>query len=215
MNRTERRRIERLWQPEQALGQEGFRLIAGTDEAGRGPLAGPVVAGAVILPEGCLLEGINDSKRLRAEQREHLAEQISEQAIAWAVAVVEVHDIKRLNILGASQHAMRRALAELDPQPEAVLVDGRPVPELGFRQQALVKGDSRSISIAAASIMAKVERDRIMTELDETYPGYGFAQHKGYATTEHLQRLIELGPCPCHRQAFAPVAGLGQEAMRW
>jgi len=210
MDQAERERIRALWQPERALQREGFRLIAGMDEVGRGPLAGPVVAAAVILPQGCLIEGINDSKQLRADQRALLADEIAKQAIAVGVGAAGIREIKRLNILGASQQAMREALGKLDPQPEAVLVDGRPVPGINMHQQALIKGDSLSISIAAASIMAKVARDLIMEQMDELFPGYGFASNKGYATREHLEALAELGPCLLHRRAFAPVAGLAQ-----
>lgn len=205
-DQTEIARLEALWQPERMLLGRGWCPVAGVDESGRGPLAGPVVAGAVILPEGCLLASLNDSKLLTPAQREALETQILEMSLAVGMAVVEVEVIDRINILRASWNAMRQALRKLQVRPRAVLVDGWPVPRLGYKQVALVGGDRLSASVAAASILAKVARDRIMCQLDRQHPGYGFAQHKGYATPDHLERLSALGPCPVHRRSFAPVA---------
>lgn len=179
--------------------------IAGVDEAGRGPLAGPVVAAAVILDPARPIPGLADSKRLPARRREHLAERVRAQARAVAVAVVEADAIDRLNILQATLVAMRDAIAALRPAPCAVLVDGDRCPELDLPARAIVGGDACEPAIAAASIVAKVERDRIMTRLDGAHPGYGFGAHKGYGTRAHLEALHRLGPCAVHRRSFAPV----------
>jgi ribonuclease HII len=183
-------------------------LVAGVDEAGRGPLAGPVVASAVILPPRIRLSGVNDSKQLTAAAREAAYEVVVRKALAWAVAAVEVERIDCINILRATHEAMAAALQALDPAPDGALVDGLPVQGLPCPHQALVDGDALCTSIAAASIIAKVTRDRLMCELDARYPGYGLAQHKGYGTREHLRALRELGPSPCHRRSFRPVAEL-------
>jgi ribonuclease HII len=187
---------------------EGLHLIAGVDEAGRGPLAGDVVAAAVILPAQSSIEGLTDSKKLSAKQREHLYPLIRQQALAYAVARASVEEIDRLNILQASLLAMKRSVAALNRQPEFVYVDGNRCPEWEYPCQALIKGDSRIASIAAASILAKVERDDEMRDLDSRFPGYGLAQHKGYPTKLHLAALRELGPCEIHRKSFAPVKEL-------
>lgn len=202
-----------LWEPERRLLAEGFTLIAGIDEVGRGPLAGPVVAACVILPTSFDGDGINDSKQLTALQREKAFGRIRAGAIAIGLGLVEPAEIDRINILRASHVAMRLALAELGVAPDALLVDGLPVPGLSCgHQQALVGGDSLSISIAAASIVAKVTRDRIMCEYDPVYPAYGFARNKGYSSAFHLAALTQHGPCPLHRRSFAPV---GQCSMRF
>jgi ribonuclease HII len=167
-----------------------------------------VVASAVILPPRVRLPGINDSKQLSAAAREAAYEAVVRKAHAWAVAAVEVEEIDRINILRATHEAMAAALRALDPAPDGALVDGLPVTGLPCPHQALVDGDALCVSIAAASIVAKVTRDRLMCELDECYPGYGFAQHKGYGTRDHLRALRELGPSPCHRRSFRPVAEL-------
>jgi ribonuclease HII len=180
-------------------------VVAGVDEAGRGSLAGPVVAAAVILPPDCILPDVKDSKRLTPAARERLCLLIREAAVDVAVAVAAVEAVDALNVLRATHVAMRQALSRLSPTPDLALVDGLPVPELGFPQMAIVKGDCRSVSIAAASIIAKVERDRMMCELEARFPGYGFADHKGYGTQRHIQALRALGPCPAHRRSFAPV----------
>ena len=191
----------------------GLVRLAGLDEAGRGPLAGPVVAAAVMLPEIWLAAGmpdslkrLNDSKQLTENVRESLFESLqAESCIRTAVAVVDAPVIDKINILQATHRAMNEALAGLDPGPEHVLVDGRPVSTLSHPQTAVVKGDAKSFSIAAASILAKVTRDRLMVAYDETFPGYGFAGHKGYGTKAHLAAIESLGPCPLHRMSFAPL----------
>jgi ribonuclease HII len=194
------------WTAERAAWAEGWVRVAGVDEAGRGPLAGPVVAAAAILPREAELPGVLDSKCLDAAAREALYEVIRDRAIAWAVAVVDVEEIDRVNILRATHAAMSRALAQIEPLPCGALVDGMPVTGLPCPHRAIVDGDALSVSIAAASILAKVTRDRLMVDLDERYPGYGFARHKGYCTPAHFAALRRLGPSPIHRRSFAPVA---------
>jgi ribonuclease HII len=180
--------------------------VAGVDEAGRGPLAGPVVAAAVILPPDFDPAGIADSKKLSPAAREEAEARIRCEAIAVGVGVVEAEEIDRINILRATHRAMRLAVDALDPAPDCVLVDGLPVPGLHEDCEALVKGDGRCLSIAAASIVAKVFRDRLLCAYDRVYPPYGFARHKGYPAPEHLRALDLHGPCPIHRRSFAPVA---------
>lgn len=180
-------------------------LIAGVDEAGRGPLAGDVYAAAVILPPGHRLPGLDDSKRLGAARRETLAGLIREQALGWAVARATVEEIDRLNILQASLLAMRRAVDALSCVPEHVLVDGNRCPPWPYASQAIVGGDALVPAISAASVLAKVERDAAMCELERVFPGYGFAAHKGYPTAAHLAALARLGACSAHRRSFAPV----------
>ena len=180
--------------------------MAGVDEAGRGPLAGPVVAAAVILPQGFRHASLNDSKQLTAATRELLFVEITAHTgIRFAFSVVDVAEIDRINILRATHEAMRRAVAQLDPQPQHVLIDGLPVRPFSIAQTALVAGDTLSFSIAAASVIAKVTRDRIMVEHDAKFPGYDFARHKGYGTPQHLAALKKHGPCPIHRRSFLPV----------
>lgn len=184
--------------------------IAGVDEAGRGPIAGPVVAACVVLPKAHALKGIADSKQLSPAQREQLFRQIRQVAVAWAVGIASPREIERLNILQASLLAMRRAVLSLSLVPQRVLVDGKHlIPGVALPQQAVVDGDALEECIAAASIVAKVVRDRIMTELDRLYPQYGFAWHKGYATEVHLERLARFGACPAHRRTYTPVRQLG------
>jgi ribonuclease HII len=192
-------------------------LVAGVDEAGRGPLAGPVVAGAVILDPENPIDGLKDSKRLTALRRDILYAEIEEKALAWAVGRADVEEIDRINILQATMLAMQRAVAALQPAAEHALVDGNRCPDLACPAQAIVKGDSRVAAISAASIMAKVTRDREMLSLDVMYPGYGLAQHKGYPSKAHIQALENLGVSPVHRRSYAPVrrimeqqAGLSQ-----
>lgn len=180
-------------------------LLAGVDEVGRGPLAGPVVTAAVILDPVKPIEGLGDSKKLSEKKREELADIIKQRAIAWALGRAEVEEIDELNILHATMLAMQRAVAALDPQPEHALIDGNRCPELPCTSEAVVKGDSRVPVIAAASILAKVSRDREMVELDARYPGYGLANHKGYPTKLHIEALKELGVTPIHRRSFGPV----------
>ena len=189
------------------LTGSGYSIIAGIDEAGRGPLAGSVFASAVVLPAGFIPQGINDSKKLTPRVRERLHQQLtSEPDILWAVAKKNAAEIDLLNILRATHAAMRTAWELLEPRPDHVLIDGLPVPQFPCPQTALVGGDAISLSIAAASIIAKVERDREMEEMDRLYPEYGFAKHKGYPTAEHFAKLRLHGPCPIHRRSFAPVA---------
>ncbi|MCC6445074.1 MAG: ribonuclease HII [Armatimonadetes bacterium] len=198
------------WDHERRARLNGCLWIAGVDEAGRGPIAGPVMAAAVVLPFECSLDGLNDSKMLTCARRERLFERITEAAEGVGVGVVDVETIDRINILKASHEAMRLALASVREKagclPDFALVDGYPVPSLPCRHEGIVKGDRKSVSIAAASVIAKVTRDRLMDEMDTVYPGYGFARHKGYGTAEHLACLDALGPCPIHRKSFAPVA---------
>ena len=195
----------------------GFNRVAGLDEVGRGPLAGPVVAAAVIMPRGFSSSDIKDSKLLTAGQREKLAKVITEQAVSWGIGLVEVEEIDRLNILTASFMAMVKAWQGLQPVADYILIDGnRRIPQELFRpgkalagslprQRAIVKGDRLCVSIAAASILAKVARDAMMIELDRTYPEYGFAVHKGYGCAAHLEALRRFGPSPVHRRSFQPV----------
>jgi len=179
--------------------------VAGVDEVGRGPLAGDVVAAAVILDPARPIAGLRDSKKLSATRREQLAELIKAQALAWSVARASVAEIDELNILQASLLAMHRAVQGLDPQPFYVLVDGNRLPRWNYASEAVVKGDDRVAAIAAASILAKVQRDGELLELEKQYPGYGFAAHKGYPTPAHLTALQTLGVSPVHRRSFAPV----------
>jgi ribonuclease HII len=196
----------RLARAEARLAGDGA-TVAGVDEAGRGPLAGPVVAAAVILEPDRRWDGLNDSKQVSAEARDALYARVLEQARAFSWSVVGPRAIDRLNIRRASLGAMRRAVTRLRVSPSMVLVDGNdPVPGLPLPQQAVVDGDARMLSIAAASILAKVVRDRIMDRLDRVWPAYGFARHKGYGTPEHLEVLARLGPCALHRYSFTPVA---------
>ncbi len=180
-------------------------LIAGVDEVGRGPLAGPVVAAAVILDPDRPIEGLADSKKLTEKRRERLSELILERALAWSIARAEVEEIDRINILQASLLAMQRAVQALDPQAEFALIDGNRCPQLACPSQAVVKGDSRVAAISAASIIAKVARDREMVAMDEQYPGYGLAKHKGYPSKLHMEALQTLGVTPIHRRSYAPV----------
>ena len=179
--------------------------VAGVDEAGRGPLAGPVIAAAVILDPARPIEGLRDSKRLTALQRDRLFEQIRERALAWAVGRADVEEIDRINILQATMLAMQRAVEALVPFAEHALIDGNRCPELACSSQAIVRGDSKVPAISAASILAKVTRDREMIELDMRYPGYGLAQHKGYPSKAHIEALASLGVTPVHRRSYAPV----------
>lgn len=202
-------RIQTLYEQERLLENAGYQLIAGIDEAGRGPLAGPLVVGAVILPIGYHLPLINDSKKLSASQRDKLYDQIKEVAIVAEHIIIDIDTIDHLNIYQATVFGMYQALQRLSPQPQAVLIDAVPLPELTIPSISLIRGDGISASIAAASIIAKVTRDRIMLELDEQFPNYGFAKHKGYGTAEHLKALRQYGPCPIHRQSFEPIKSWG------
>jgi len=197
-----------------AFDEQAHMLVAGVDEVGRGPLAGDVVAAAVILDPGRPIEGLNDSKKLSEAQRDALYPSIIANSRAWAVARASVDEIDRLNILQASLLAMTRAVMALGVQPQFVYVDGNRCPKWHYQSLAVVKGDSRIAAIAAASIVAKVTRDQELVELDAVYPGYGLARHKGYPTPEHLQALSLLGVTPVHRRSFAPVAQALRLAVR-
>ena len=177
-------------------------VVCGIDEVGRGPLAGPVVAGAVILPEDCQILYLNDSKKLTERRRELLYEEIMEKAVAVGLGVVSQERIDEINILQATYEAMREAVGKLDPQPEILLNDAVTIPGLSQRQITIIKGDAKSQSIAAASVVAKVTRDHMMIALDEAYPQYGFASNKGYGSAAHMAALREYGPCPLHRRTF-------------
>ena len=188
---------------EQAAQRKGFSRICGVDEAGRGPLAGPVCAAAVILPVDCRIEGLDDSKKLSEKRRESLFQQIKEAAVAYGIAFADVEEIERYNILEATFLAMNRAVAQLSPAADFALIDGnRPPKGLPVPCQTVIKGDALSCSIAAASVLAKVTRDRYMLEMDEKYPAYGFAGHKGYGTKAHRDAIQAYGPCPIHRLSF-------------
>lgn len=185
-------------------------VIAGVDEVGRGPLAGPVIAAAVILDPERPIYGLADSKSINEKKREKLAQEIMLKSRAWAIARAEVYEIDELNILQASLLAMCRSVDALNIKPGLVLVDGNQCPEMELPVKAIIKGDTKVAAISAASIIAKVARDREMTDLDHEYPGYGFAVHKGYPTMAHIQALKQLGACPIHRRSFAPVKYLSQ-----
>ncbi len=198
-------RRDALRRPERALRALGYERIAGVDEAGVGPLAGPLVAAAVILPPGARLPGVDDSKKLTPREREEWAERVRSVALAWAVAEVTAADVDRIGPYQASLLAMTRAVEQLAPPADYLLVDARRLPHLLIPQAPLVRGDSRRLSIAAASVVAKVHRDALMDEMDLRYPGYGFSQHKGYGTASHIAALTRLGPCPEHRRRYGPV----------
>lgn len=190
---------------EERLAQAGYVSIAGVDEAGRGALAGPVVAAAVVLDPFFMVPGVDDSKLLAPEERERLAEVIRRAALAAAVVAVAPDVIDRVNILEATRRAMRRALTRLRPAPHCAVIDAVALSGFSFPCLPVVRGDAISYSVACASILAKVERDRMMVALDREHPGYGFARHKGYAVAEHLEALVDLGPCPAHRLTFRSV----------
>jgi ribonuclease HII len=205
-NRSEGQRLRHLLKFEVELWEQGLTHVAGVDEAGMAPLAGPVVAAAAVLPKGYRLKGLDDSKKiLDSDRREELAVAIKRDAVAWAVGRAEVEEIDRINIYHAGLLAMRRAVEGLGLKPDFVLVDARKIPECPAPQRGIIKGDSLSMSIAAASILAKTTRDRLMAELDTQFPGYGLAAHKGYPTPQHVQALKEKGVLPIHRRSFAPV----------
>lgn len=214
--RAESNRLLKLLRFETELWDEGFTYIAGVDEAGMAPLAGPVVACAVILPTSYKLQGLNDSKKiLDATKREEMATRIKKDAVCWAVGRAEVEEIDELNIYHAGLLAMRRAVEGLATKPDFVLVDARTIPQCSAPQRGIIRGDTLSASIAAASIIAKTTRDAYMKEMDGLYPGYGLASHKGYPTSEHFHALTSLGALPIHRRSFAPVRrALGLEPIQ-
>jgi len=187
------------------ISQYQGHLVAGVDEVGRGPLAGDVVTAAVILDPDNPIEGLNDSKKLSEKKRNALFDEIQEKALSWAIARASVAEIDELNILQASLLAMKRAVEALDIQPEHVLVDGNKIPKWSYQAEAVVKGDGRVACIGAASILAKVTRDREMADFDAVYPGYGFAGHKGYPTKVHMEAVERLGVCPIHRRSYGPI----------
>ena len=185
-----------------ATREKGYKYVCGIDEAGRGPLAGPVCAAAVILPEGIEIEGLNDSKKLTEKKREKLYDIIIEKAIAYGIAFADEKEIDEINILNAVMLAMNTAVEKLSPSADFALIDGNIARGFGVPCKTVIKGDAKSPSIAAASILAKVSRDRECYKLDEMYPEYGFAKHKGYGTKAHMEALFKYGPCPCHRKTF-------------
>ena len=203
--RSEGQRLRRMLRYELALWSAGIMNVAGVDEAGMSPLAGPVAAGAVVFRPGVRITGVDDSKKLDPLTRERLADEIRQQALAWSVAFVEVEEIDRINIYHASLLAMRRAVEGLSCAPQHLLIDGRRIKQLQTPQEAIIGGDGKSFAIAAASILAKTARDALMRRIDGEYPGYGFAKHKGYPVRDHLTALKRLGACPIHRRSFGPV----------
>lgn len=204
-NRAEGQRLRKLLRFETALWQSGLLHVAGIDEAGMSPLAGPVAAAAVVFEPGTRIPGVDDSKKLDPDERENLAHVIKGRAVAWSVAMVDVADIDRVNIYWAGILAMRRAVDGLSRRPQHLLIDARRLKDVALPQTSIVQGDAKSLSIAAASILAKTARDALMRQLDERHPGYGFARHKGYPVPEHLEALRKLGATSVHRRSFAAV----------
>jgi ribonuclease HII len=212
---SETRRLSRLTAFEREARAAGHLHIAGVDEAGMAPLAGPVVAAACILPADCRPRGLDDSKKLDLETRERLGVEVRASAVAWAVGIATVEEIDRINIYHAGLLAMRRAVEGLSVSPSFLLVDARRVPGVPMAQKGIVHGDALSLSIAAASVIAKTHRDAMLADLDQRHPGYGFARHKGYPTPEHFAALQRLGACDIHRRSFAPVrVALGLEPQQ-
>ncbi|WP_271629817.1 ribonuclease HII [Caldicellulosiruptor sp. DIB 104C] len=193
---------ENYFELEESLLKEGYRFICGVDEAGRGPLAGPVFAAAVIMDRKRIIEGVRDSKKLSPQKREKLFEEILKESITYSVAMVDNKTIDEININNATFLAMKNAIEALDLVPDVVLVDGYEIPDLNLPQKALIKGDRKSYSIACASILAKVSRDRFITQISSLYPVYKFEKHKGYGTKEHIRLILEYGPCEIHRKSF-------------
>lgn len=187
---------------ENSAYNNGYMSVCGVDEAGRGPLAGPVCAAAVILPKGLILDGVNDSKKLTEKKREALFDVVKENAISYSIAFASVEEIEELNILNATMLAMKRAVEGLDVSADFAYIDGNRLPKLDIPAEYIIKGDARSMSVAAASILAKVSRDRLMLNFADIYPGYGFEKHKGYGTKAHTDAIKEIGPCPIHRMSF-------------
>jgi ribonuclease HII len=208
----ERVRLAAMSLYEEQGREEGYQFIAGLDEAGRGPLAGPVAAAAVILPPDFFLPGVNDSKQVSSQLRAELSVAIKKQAIAWSVALAFPGYIDEINILNATKKAMSAAVNALQVKPDLLLIDALKIADIHIKQQSIIKGDSLSISIACASILAKVERDAVMESYEHIYPGYGFARHKGYATRQHLEALTKWGPTPIHRRSFEPVKSMVGES---
>ena len=187
---------------EQEAINKGYHRVCGVDEAGRGPLAGPVCAAAVILPENTIIEGVNDSKKLSEKKREALLEVIKAEAVSYSIAYASVEEIESMNILNATMLAMKRAVEGLDVKADYAMIDGNRLPDLCIDSECIIKGDAKSMSIACASILAKVSRDRLLYKYAEEYPMYGFDKHKGYGTKAHTAAIKEFGPCPYHRMSF-------------
>ncbi len=203
MKEKEEERLKELKKDEEKLHSNGVKLIAGIDEAGRGPLAGPVVVGIAIMPENSMIEGVNDSKKVSEKKREKLYDLITQEAIAWNVGIADQNEIDEINILNATKLALTRAIDGLKIKPDLILVDALTnINTLGIPYKSIIKGDAKEYSIAAASILAKVTRDRMMREYDEIYPQYGFSGHKGYGTAKHIAAIKEYGPCILHRKSF-------------
>lgn len=199
------KRFKEMWQTEQTLYEKGYKFIAGTDEAGRGPLAGPVVAASVILPKNFNVLGITDSKQLKADQREYFFNLIKEESIAYSIYSIDNKVIDQINILEATKRSMEKSILKLKQKPDFTLIDAVALDNPSIVSKSIIKGDEKSISIAAASILAKVFRDKKMTEIAQEFPAYGFETHKGYGTKAHLAALERFGPTPYHRRSFAPV----------
>ena len=204
MKEKELERLTKLKEIEETIYEkEGVKYICGIDEAGRGPLAGPVVVAAAIMPRNSMIEGVNDSKKVSEKKREKLYEEITSSAIAWGVGIIDQTEIDNINILNATKKGLTQSLKELEVKPELILVDAlTKIDTLGIPYRSIIKGDAKSYSIAAASIIAKVTRDRIMRQWDELYPMYGFEKHKGYGTKMHIEAIKEYGICPLHRRSF-------------
>ena len=203
MKEKEEERLKELKKDEEKLHSNGVKLIAGIDEAGRGPLAGPVVVGIAIMPENSMIEGVNDSKKVSEKKREKLYDLITQEAIAWNVGIADQNEIDEINILNATKLALTRAIDGLKIKPDLILVDALTnINTLGIPYKSIIKGDAKEYLIAAASILAKVTRDRMMREYDEIYPQYGFSGHKGYGTAKHIAAIKEYGPCILHRKSF-------------
>lgn len=203
MKEKEEERLKELKKDEEKLHSNGVKLIAGIDEAGRGPLAGPVVVGIAIMPENSMIEGVNDSKKVSEKKRKKLYDLITQEAIAWNVGIADQNEIDEINILNATKLALTRAIDGLKIKPDLILVDALTnINTLGIPYKSIIKGDAKEYSIAAASILAKVTRDRMMREYDEIYPQYGFSGHKGYGTAKHIAAIKEYGPCILHRKSF-------------
>lgn len=203
MKEKEEERLKNLKKYEEKLRKKGFKYICGIDEAGRGPLAGPVVVASVIMPENSMIEGVNDSKKVSEKKREKLYDLILDEAISYGIGIVGQDEIDEINILNATKKGLTMSLQELTQKPDLIIVDAlSKINTLGIPYESIIKGDAKCYSISAASIIAKVTRDRIMREWDKIYPQYGFATHKGYGTSSHIKAIIENGPCPIHRKTF-------------
>ena len=203
MKEKEEERLKNLKKYEEELRKKGFKYICGIDEAGRGPLAGPVVVASVIMPENSMIEGVNDSKKVSEKKREKLYDLILGEAISYGIGIVGQDEIDEINILNATKKGLTMSLQELTQKPDLIIVDAvSKINTLGIPYESIIKGDAKCYSISAASIIAKVTRDRIMREWDKIYPQYGFATHKGYGTSSHIKAIIENGPCPIHRKTF-------------